>query len=340
MMLQVSSSPTDMAVVAAGNEPQSPSLRVLGVVGEGLVEVMARRDGVQRALGFGGDAANVCVMAARLGAATRLAGRVGQDAMGRRLLSFWRTRGVDTTSVRCDPCAPTGFYINTTRPDGTHRFTYRRDGSAGSCLDPSDLPEAFFDRLAILVVTGVTLAVSDTSARAAEHAMGRARAHGACVACVVNHRPALGSRADQLATIAHTSDVVIASREDAVAVFGTADEATLAERLMPATKEIVLTDGAQPATVTYGEGTAVQPVPRVSVSNAAGAGDALAGAYLALRLAGHPPSLGLAWGVAAASLSVREPGCAASYPDVRETHAQMRRLSPQRFVVRKSPLRA
>jgi len=73
---------------------------VLGVVGEGLIEL-----GLEPApdhavtLGFGGDACNAAVMAARLGCVTRIGGRVGDDALGRRLGAFWEETGVDTSHV-------------------------------------------------------------------------------------------------------------------------------------------------------------------------------------------------------------------------------------------------
>ena len=66
----------------------------LGVVGEGLVELGLEAEPARGVvLGFGGDAPNAAVMAARLGCEARLAGRVGDDALGRRLLAFWREAG-------------------------------------------------------------------------------------------------------------------------------------------------------------------------------------------------------------------------------------------------------
>jgi 2-dehydro-3-deoxygluconokinase len=58
---------------------------VLGAVGEGLFEIGVDEgnEGPLRR-GYGGDVANVCVMAARAGIGARLATRVGDDALGRR----------------------------------------------------------------------------------------------------------------------------------------------------------------------------------------------------------------------------------------------------------------
>jgi 2-dehydro-3-deoxygluconokinase len=59
----------------------------------------------------------------------------------------------------------------------------------------------------------------------------------------------------------------------------------------------------------------------VDVVDSAGAGDALAGAYLASRLAGAPPEVALDVGAVAAGLSCRARGCARSYPDRPELEA-------------------
>ena len=299
---------------------------VIGVIGEGLAELSFSSHAEGPTLASGGDAANVCVMAARLGASARLAGRVGDDALGERLVAFWRENGVDPTALTTDPEAPTGLYVNEVHGDG-HRFTYWRMDSAGSRLAPDDLPPDFFDGLGVLVVTGVTLAVSDSSAQAARVAVSTARTRGVRVACVLNHRPTLGGDVRSLAALASESDVVIGSREDAGAVFGTGEPAQVHATLGGAC-ELVLTDGGRPAVAIDGAAASLQPIPTATVCNAAGAGDALAGAYLTARLRGESPTRSLAWGVAAATLSVQREGCAASYPHAGETVALVRELPP------------
>jgi 2-dehydro-3-deoxygluconokinase len=111
---------------------------VVGAVGEGLLEIgldpSLADDRLRR--GFGGDAANAAVMAARLGARVRLLSRVGDDAAGRMLTHFWAGAGLDLTSVAVDRAAPTGLYVNERTADGGHRFSYHRRGSAASLLGP------------------------------------------------------------------------------------------------------------------------------------------------------------------------------------------------------------
>jgi 2-dehydro-3-deoxygluconokinase len=287
----------------------------IAAIGEGLVELgMAPDDEVT--LGFGGDAANICVMAARLGAPARLAGRVGRDPLGARLLRFWRAEGVDVGAVGLDD-APTGLYVNALVADGEHRFSYWRRDSAGSRLCDADLAPAFFADVALLVVTGVTLAISRSAAGAARAGAAAARAGGARVVCVINHRPALGGDPAVVRRFASGSDVVIGSREDARSAFGAADIATL----LPDVPELVLTDGAGPVAFRAGAHLGEVAVPPARVRNAAGAGDAFAGAYLARRLRGDGVADAVRWGVAAATLSVGRDGCAAAYPARAETAA-------------------
>jgi 2-dehydro-3-deoxygluconokinase len=299
----------------------------LGAVGEGLVEFSLVDDRLGVELGFGGDAANVCVMAARLGATTRLAARVGDDPLGARLIAFWQRQGVDVTAVRRDRAARTGLHLNDAIGGAGDRFMCSRRGSAGSRLAPEDLSSSFFDALGILVVTGVTLAVSESSALAAARAVTLARAAGAKIACVLNHRPALGGNPLEVAHLARASDVVIASTEDTRVVFGATEPSDVAAALQGGPEEVVLTDGPRPALVRTRDITTRQPVPRVAVCDAAGAGDALAGAYLGARLRGIRPDVSLRWGVAAATLSVGARGLAASYPSLRRTSSLVARLA-------------
>jgi 2-dehydro-3-deoxygluconokinase len=291
----------------------------LATVGEGLVEL-----GLEPApdrtvtLGFGGDATNAAVMAARMGVPARVGGRVGDDALGRRLLAFWREAGLDTGHLLVDGDAPTGIYVNERGAEGLHRFDYHRTGSAGSRLVPGDLGDGFLDDVGVLHVTGITLAVSPGSRDTALDLAERARARGTQVSLAVNHRPALGGSLETLREAAAGADVVLVSEEEAEAVFGVGDAAALHGELGGT---VVLTRGAAGATLVSGEGRGDVPGLEVDVVDAAGAGDALAGAFLAAVLAGEPHARALRLAVAAAGLSCRARGCALSYPDAGQVLA-------------------
>ncbi len=292
----------------------------LGTVGEGLAELGLEPapDGAVT-LGFGGDAANAAVMAARMGAEARIAGRVGDDALGRRLLAFWASSGIDVGHVLVDPDAPTGIYVNERGAEGLHRFDYHRRGSAGSLLAPGDVDPSFLDELGVLHLTGITLAVSPSSCETALELVERARARGIRVALAVNHRPRLGGDVAALRDAAHLADVIFVSEEEADTVFGSGDASSLAGAL--GADELVLTRGDKGAVLAAAGESFEAPAPVVASVDPAGAGDALAGAYLAARLAGEPPPRALRVGVAAAALSCRARGCALSYPSRAEVLA-------------------
>lgn len=220
--------------------------------------------------------------------------------------------------------------MNESSSGDSHRFSYWRRGSAGSRLCEGDLRTSFFEGLGALVITGVTLAVSESSATAARAAVAEAGRRGIPVACMINHRPALGGDVAALIGLLEGSDIVIGSHEDLVGLFG--DARSGRQRLIGDgldDREIVITDGARAATVITAGGSWSQPVPACEVRNAAGAGDALAGAYLAARLTGRAPAEALAPAVAAASISVGRDGCAASYPSAVEVEAALDTL-PER----------
>ena len=287
---------------------------MIGTIGEGLYELGVDEGAVEGPPrgGYGGDAANTAVMAARVGGG-RLCGRVGDDAVGRLLLEFWRRSGVDTRSVAIDP-APTGIYVNERLADGGCRFHYHRRGSAGSRLSARDVDGAFLDGLDALHYTGVTLAISTSAAAAARLAARRARERGALVSFAVNHRPALRPDLRELAAAARSADVVFASEEESELVLGVAAP-------NPPIREVVITLGADGAVAFAGGEEIRVAAPRVESVDASGAGDALAAVYVAERVAGTPAGRALTHAVAAATLSCRSVGAALSYPDAAELEA-------------------
>jgi 2-dehydro-3-deoxygluconokinase len=201
----------------------------LGAVGEGLFEIgLDEGDEGPLRRGYGGDVANVCVMAARAGIDARLAARVGDDALGRALLAFWQAEGVDVGHVRTDSDAPTGIYVNKRTPCAAHRFDYHRRGSAGSRLAPEDIAPAFLDGLDVLHASGISLAVAGAATAAA---VERARSAGASISFAVNHRPALRGDPEVVLAAARAADVVFVSTEEAKLLLETSDAEEVLEAL-------------------------------------------------------------------------------------------------------------
>ena len=280
-------------------------MATVGTLGEGLLEVGVFPGLAEEFLGrgYGGDAANVAVMSARLGARARLITRLGDDPAGRLLLEFWEAAGVDTTFVAVEAGASTGLYVNDRASDGAHAFSYHRARSAASHISPADLESVPIEELDVLHLTGITLEISVSAAATAELGVARARAAGVPVSFSVNFRSALDPDPARLAAAARSADILFISDDDGEALFGVRAPGELLEALGPRRGETIITRGAAPARVVTAAGAVEIAPPQVEVVDTAGAGDAMAGAYLAARLAGADSYAALASGVAAASLS-------------------------------------
>lgn len=315
-----------MARLDGGGPVSGRARGSLLLLGEGLLEVgvdPARDDCLGR--GYGGDVANVAVMAAHLGAEARLVTRVGDDGAGRLLRQFWRACGVDTSNVHTTPAAATGLYLNERLPDGSHRFDYYRAGSAAAGLTAEDVGGRSLADLWALHATGVSLSVSPSARDAAWRTAELARRAGARVSFGVNYRPALDPDVDGLLRFARQADLVFLSDEDAQQLLGSSDSGDVRAALGPGPTEIILTHGADPVCAMTRDGTFTAVPPAVNVVDTAGAGDALAGAYLATRAQGAPAKAALDVAVVASALSCRRSGCAGSYPTAREVHDAMDR---------------
>lgn len=298
-------------------------MSAIAAIGEGLFEIGLDASGGDEQLGcgYGGDAPNVAVMAALAGGDARICGRVGDDALGRLLLAFWRRRGVDVRFVVTDPAAPTGIYVCEASPAG-HRYDYHRSGSAGSRLGPNDVTPELLGGVGIVHFTGITLSVSSTAADAAHAAAELARATGARVSFAVNYRPALAPSVETLLAAARSADIVFVSHDEAEMLVGENEPVRIADAIsVGARTELVVTSGSRGATVLADGAWTSVPAPAVTVVDAGGAGDALAGCYLAERSRGRSPEDALRVGIIAASLSCTRRGCAASYPERHELEA-------------------
>jgi 2-dehydro-3-deoxygluconokinase len=232
----------------------------------------------------GGAESNVAAHVASFGHRARWFSRLGDEALGRRVVRQLTARGVDVSSVVFDAAHPTGVYFK----DPGQGVLYYRAGSAASHLSAADVAGVDFDDVAILHVSGITAAISDSAAAFLDAVIDRARAAGVRVSFDVNHRAALWAvavAAEPLAVLARRADVVFVGRDEAENLWGTTDAASV-RSLFPEVGELVVKDGDIGATVFTAEGTVFERALTVEVVEAVGAGDAFAGGYLAALLEG------------------------------------------------------
>lgn len=264
-------------------------------VGEALVALTptrgSLRDATDLSVSAAGAELNVAVHLARLGHRARFAGRVGDDAFGRRLRDVLEREGVDAAPLEVDADLPTGLYAKDPSTGGTS-VLYYRSGSAATRMDA--LPTGALDGVDLVHLTGITPALSPACDALVERLLGL----DVPTSFDVNHRPALWDverAASRLLALASRAGTVFVGLDEAAALWGVRTAGDVRD-LLPAPAELVVKDGAVEAIAFTAAGVDTVPALQVEVVEAVGAGDAFAAAYLATRRRGGTPQDALAQG--------------------------------------------
>ncbi|MFE1869579.1 sugar kinase [Streptomyces sp. NPDC059496] len=316
--------------VAAGADPHYDVL----VLGEVLVEIHAgtalreAADGTPARISYSGDALNAAAAAAAAGARTALLAVVGDDELSVPLLNRAAALGVDVSHVRRAP-RPNGAYLLSADTEGDREFVYWRTHSAGSTLGPGHVA-SWRDLLTgcrALVTSGITGALSPSSRDAVLAAARLVHGAGGHVTYDPNFRSRLTGPAEArelLAEIAPLTGLLKAScPADARALVDTADPGTTAARCRAlGARTVVVTTGADRLLLDDGTRAAYHPVPvNPEPVDATGAGDCFTGTTTARLVLGDTLEDAVAYGTAAASLSVSGRGGTGRVPAFGETAA-------------------
>lgn len=287
------------------------------VLGEVLVEVhadttlRAAADGTGARLSYSGDALNAAAAAAAAGARTALLAVVGEDELSVPLLRRAAELGVDVTHVRRSP-RPNGAYLLGSDTEGDREFVYWRTHSAGSTLSPAHVESwrSLLTGAKALITSGITGALSPGSRDAVLAAARTVHGAGGHVSYDPNFRSRLTSRAEArelLARIAPLTGLLKTScPADALALVDTADPPTAATRYRAlGARTVAVTAGADRLLLDDGDRTRYLPVPvNPAPVDATGAGDCFTGTTTARLALGDRLEDAVAYGMAAASLSV------------------------------------
>lgn len=263
-------------------------------VGEGLVVLVAEPGALEDSASFsrsaGGAESNVARVLTQLDVSAAWVSRVGDDGFGRYILRQLDAAGVDVSGVTVDRSRSTGMYVKE-RGAGTgaahdlalgeSRMTYFRSGSAASALCAGDLPVELIRRAQIVHFSGITVALSES----AESTTRSLLAGDSVVSFDLNFRPALwGNRIGEapavLAEHVRGSDIVLMGADEAEAVFGIGDAASLRAEF-PEPRHLVVKNDAHVVTAFDGSSRVDVPALTVDVVERIGAGDAFAGGFLA-----------------------------------------------------------
>lgn len=250
-------------------------------------------NGMPFALRVGGAESNFAIALRRLGADVAWASRLGTDPFGDLVLRTLAGEGVDLRWVARDE-APTGVFFKW-HEGGESRVLYRRAGSAASRLSPADVPDEALDGVALVHLTGITMALSGTARETVLTLARRARERGCTVTFDPNYRPALwpdpAAAGESMRAVLPHVDWYLCGQAEGQLLFGarSAEEVIEAARAAGAGDAVVRV-GARGALVPENGSPVLVPPLRVEeIVDEIGAGDGFAAGFAYGLLRGWDP---------------------------------------------------
>ncbi|TMT86056.1 carbohydrate kinase [Haloterrigena sp. H1] len=303
------------------------------VAGETLIDWVPDQPGpLEDVAGFerrpGGAPANVAVALARLDEPPLFWTRVGADPFGRYLERILADYGLPDQFVTRDTGAKTTLAFVTHDETGDREFTFYRDGTADTRLEPGRIDDETLADCEWVHAGGVTLA-SGSSRAATLDLLERAAAADCTTSFDPNWRPELWPDEETFASVATDAlahvDVCFATAAELELLGTTGESPTAVARAVISdgaaqTHTVFVTRGSEGA-IAVADDDAPWPADTVSHSGFAvetvdttGAGDAfVAGAIAALR-DGHTLADAVAFANAVAATATTARGAMAALP--------------------------
>jgi 2-dehydro-3-deoxygluconokinase len=284
--------------------------RQLTTLGEAMLRLSVRPgDRLEDAPAFdvyvAGSEANVAYAAARVGLRAAWVSALPDNTLGRRVARTLAAGGVDTSLVRWEKAGRLGLYfVELAVAPRPIDVLYDRGGSTMAQATAEAFDWAAIADTQFLHVSGITLALSDSSRAVARAAMEAARNSRAVVTFDVNYRHKLwnpGAAAAAVREVASLIDVLVCTAEDARDLFGVTGAEELRAALGVTTA--VMTLGAEGAVASRGDTTVRRGGHQVETVDRVGAGDAFV-AGLVWGLADGSLELGLERGLAMSALKM------------------------------------
>jgi len=176
-------------------------------------------------LQVGGAELNTAVAVSRLGHSASWISRLPDNPLGRLVTNHAREAGVDTSHVMYSKDERLGLYfLEFGAAPRASSVIYDRKGSAIAAVQPGMIPWAkVFAGSKWFHVTGITPALSASSAAATREAMMAAKAAGVKTSMDLNYRVKLWTTTEAgncLSDLMQYCDVLITTEEDVEKVFG------------------------------------------------------------------------------------------------------------------------
>ncbi|MEQ0559825.1 PfkB family carbohydrate kinase [Amycolatopsis sp. NEAU-NG30] len=263
---------------------------------EGIPEGQGAALVEQIRFGPAGTAAATAVTLAKLGAAVRTAGAIGDDPIGDLLLAMLARHGVDTSLVLRREGVQTSASVLPIRPDGS-RPAFHVPG-ANLAYAPEDAPHEHISRATHLHLGGPELMGGEQAARI----LAPARAAGVVTSADLLAPGDPGVLA-WLAPALSFVDYLLPNEEQLLGLTGAATPQDGARALLGrGIGCVAVTLGARGALVVTAEETIAVPAFDVPVVDTTGCGDAFSAGFLRGLGLGRPPREAAVLGCAAAAL--------------------------------------
>jgi len=257
----------------------------------------------------GGKGANQAVACARLGAATRMIGRVGDDAFGAMLRESLAEYGVDTAGIAIRPGVPSGVAVITVDDAAENEIIVVPGANGVVGREDLDRLEAALDGARVLLLQLET--PLDAVVAAAE--IGRRRG----VTVILDPAPARPLPGALYAAV----EILTPNESEAAALVGfPLDDPDAIARasqtlLSRGVRSVIVKLGGKGVFWSNGLESAHFPAFRVAAVDSVGAGDAFNGGLAVGLSDGLDMAAAIRWGLAAGALSVTKSGAQPSMPD-------------------------
>ncbi|MEM7045106.1 MAG: 5-dehydro-2-deoxygluconokinase [Pseudomonadota bacterium] len=289
---------------------------------------------------IGGSPTNMAAGMARLGMASAVITRVGDEAMGRFIREQLARERVDVRGVITDPERLTALVILGIRDETQFPLIFYRENCADMALSEDDIDPAFIADARCVTATGTHLSHPQTEA-AVLKALRLARENGARTALDIDYRPNLWGLSGHddgdnrfIASKAVTAklqstlplfDLIVGTEEEIFIAGGSTDLLTALRSIRALTQATLIVkrgpmgaiafEGAIPSDPE--EGLTGEGFP-IEVFNVLGAGDGFMAGLLKGWMSGEDWPTSLKYANACGALAVSRHGCTPAYPTFEE----------------------
>ncbi|MFE0805906.1 5-dehydro-2-deoxygluconokinase [Streptomyces sp. NPDC058848] len=282
---------------------------------------------------LGGSAANVAVAAARLGRATALITRTGEDPFGGFLHRALKEFGVDDRWVTPVAAYPTPVtFCEIFPPDDFPLYFYRRPKAPDLEIHPRELDLDAIRAASVFWITGTGL--SEEPSRTATLTALAHRAKSGTTVFDLDWRPMFwtdpGQARPYYSEALRHATVAVGNVDECEIATGVREPRACAEALLAAGVELaVVKQGPKGVLAVHRDGRSaeVPPVP-VEVVNGLGAGDAFGGSLCHGLLSGWDLERTMRYANAAGALVASRLACSSAMPTGAEVDDLLARATP------------